>query len=54
MEIRSEYERRIIAYKGGVEAQKSGKRREDNDEPRGTIFHDDWNDGYEEAERGEA
>lgn len=45
--------RRRLAGQAGVKAQKAGKPRSANSRERGTIYYDDWADGYDAAERGE-
>ena len=42
--------RRQQAWTAGNKAGKAGKPRESNNRQRGTIFYDDWADGWEEAD----
>lgn len=46
----SEY-RRKQAWEAGVKAQRAGKPPSACKRPRGTIFYDDWHDGYRWAEQ---
>lgn len=46
----SEY-RRGLAYTAGKKAALAGKLRTANNRQPGTIFHDDWGDGFDEGER---
>lgn len=46
----SEY-RRIQAYQAGRKAALAGKRVEVCNRQRGTIFYDDWHDGFWDGER---
>lgn len=43
--------RRALAFKAGKKAALAGKSRETCNRQRGTIFFDDWQDGYNEGER---
>jgi hypothetical protein len=47
----SEY-RRMQAYKAGKKAHADGKPHTANNRERGTIFYDDWADGWIEANGG--
>lgn len=38
---------RALAYEDGVEAAEAGQSEDDCEWMRGTIFYDDWMDGYE-------
>ena len=44
--------RRNQAWKAGNKAAKAGKPRSTNNRQRGTIYYDDWCDGYEEGSYG--
>lgn len=46
----SEYQR-IQASNAGMKAFREGKSSSACDRPRGTIFYDDWQDGYAAAEQ---
>ena len=48
----SEY-RRIQASKAGAKAHAAGKPRSSCNRQRGTIFYDDWQDGYSASENGQ-
>jgi hypothetical protein len=41
--------RRGLAFKAGEKAARASKSRETCDRQRGTIYFDDWQDGYENA-----
>ena len=43
--------RRNLAFKAGRKAALAGKARDTNNRQPGTIFHDDWADGFDEGER---
>lgn len=46
----SEYRRRQASL-AGAKAFRDGKSRETCNRPNGTVFFDDWHDGYNAAER---
>lgn len=46
----SEY-RRMLACIAGEKAARAGKPRPSCNRERGTIFYDDWMDGYDHGER---
>lgn len=46
----TEYRRRL-AFKAGRKAALIGRQRTANNRERGTIFYDDWSDGYDDGER---
>lgn len=41
--------KRAKAFHQGAETYRAGQPRESCSLPRGTIYFDDWNDGFEEA-----
>lgn len=41
--------KRAKAFKQGADAYRAGQSRENCPLPRGTIYFDDWNDGFEQA-----
>lgn len=43
--------RRNLAWKAGRKAQRTGKSPETCNRQPGTIFFDDWHDGYRAAEQ---
>ena len=43
--------RRRMAWTAGKKAALSGKPRDTNNRTRGTIYFDDWADGWDEGER---
>jgi len=43
--------RRAQAWKAGSKAANEGRGREANNRQHGTIYYDDWCDGFNEAER---
>lgn len=43
--------RRRLAFKAGKKAALNGKPETENNRQRGTIFFDDWYDGWAEGER---
>ena len=43
--------RREQAWKAGYKAARDGKSRETCNRRQGTIFWDDWHDGYNDGER---
>lgn len=45
--------RRGLAWRAGVRAHQQGRTRETCDRPRGTIYFDDWQDGFSTSENGE-
>jgi hypothetical protein len=49
----SEY-RRQLAWKAGAKAWRDGKPKSSCTRQRGTIFWDDWHDGFEHAENHKA
>jgi hypothetical protein len=49
----SEY-RRQLAYAAGRKAALEGKPETANNRERGTIFYDDWGDGWSDGDRARA
>lgn len=35
-----------LAWRAGIKAAEAGKHFRTNNRPRGTVFYDDWCDGY--------
>ena len=42
--------RRHLAWNAGYKAGQAGKPREKNNRQPGTIFYDDWADGWEDGD----